>query len=114
VVSSYAIDDAKRLLLFDPLAVPRELEGRRATVRERAVVVTAPWHERDTQSLVGAAERVRLRAAAGQPAGPHAEVRLTAEQIAVVDSHVAVPTGPGLGIDVDEDALRHFDARASR
>jgi L-alanine-DL-glutamate epimerase-like enolase superfamily enzyme len=36
--------------------------------------------------------------------------QITAEQIAVVDAHVAVPTGPGLGIDVDEDALRHLDA----
>jgi L-alanine-DL-glutamate epimerase-like enolase superfamily enzyme len=37
--------------------------------------------------------------------------QVTAEQISVVDGHVAVPTGPGLGIDVDEDALRHLDAR---
>jgi L-alanine-DL-glutamate epimerase-like enolase superfamily enzyme len=37
--------------------------------------------------------------------------RITAEQVAVVDSHVAVPPGPGLGITVDEDALRHLDAR---
>jgi L-alanine-DL-glutamate epimerase-like enolase superfamily enzyme len=38
--------------------------------------------------------------------------QITAEQIAVVDAHVAVPEGPGLGIDVDEDALRRLDARA--
>ena len=37
--------------------------------------------------------------------------QITAEQIAVVDAHVAVSTGPGLGIEVDEDALRHLDAR---
>jgi L-alanine-DL-glutamate epimerase-like enolase superfamily enzyme len=37
--------------------------------------------------------------------------RITAEQLTVVDAHVAVPKGPGLGIDVDEDALRHLDAR---
>jgi muconate cycloisomerase len=37
--------------------------------------------------------------------------QITTEQIAVVDAHVAVPTGPGLGIDVDEDALRSLDAR---
>jgi hypothetical protein len=29
----------------------------------------------------------------------------------VEDAHVAVPTGPGLGVEVDEDALRHLDAR---
>ena len=27
-VSSYAIDDGERLLLFDPLGVPSEIEGR--------------------------------------------------------------------------------------
>jgi L-alanine-DL-glutamate epimerase-like enolase superfamily enzyme len=40
--------------------------------------------------------------------------QITAERIAVVDAHVAVPCGPGLGVDVDEDALRHLDARARR
>ena len=49
-VSSYAID-AERLLLFDPLAVPSEL-GARVAGRETAIVLTAPWHERDAQSLV--------------------------------------------------------------
>ena len=51
MVSSYAIEDGKRLLLFDPLAVPSELEER-ATDRDPVVVLTAPWHERDAQSLV--------------------------------------------------------------
>src|SRR5947209_492477 len=50
-VSSYAIDDGARLLLFDPLAVPSEL-GDLAAARETAIVLTAPWHERDAQSLV--------------------------------------------------------------
>jgi hypothetical protein len=50
-VSSYAIDDGARLLLFDPLAVPDELLEA-AGDRESVVVLTAPWHERDTQSLV--------------------------------------------------------------
>jgi hypothetical protein len=51
VVSSYAIEDDERLLLFDPLAVPGEIEER-ANRRELVVVLTAPWHERDAQSLV--------------------------------------------------------------
>jgi hypothetical protein len=51
-VSSYAIDDGTRLLLFDPLAVPSELE-RLAADREPVIVLTAPWHERETQALVG-------------------------------------------------------------
>jgi hypothetical protein len=50
-VSSYAIDDGTRLVLFDPLAVPDELLELAAD-REPAVVLTAPWHERDTRSLV--------------------------------------------------------------
>jgi glyoxylase-like metal-dependent hydrolase (beta-lactamase superfamily II) len=50
-VSSYAIDDGNRLLLFDPLGVPSELEELTAD-REPVVVLTNPWHERDTQSLV--------------------------------------------------------------
>ena len=50
-VSSYAIDDGARLLLIDPLAVPDELLDL-AGQREPAIVLTAPWHERDTKSLV--------------------------------------------------------------
>jgi glyoxylase-like metal-dependent hydrolase (beta-lactamase superfamily II) len=51
MVSSYAIDDGRLLLLFDPLAVPGEIEGL-AGGREAAVVLTDPWHARDTRTLV--------------------------------------------------------------
>jgi glyoxylase-like metal-dependent hydrolase (beta-lactamase superfamily II) len=50
-VSSYAIDDGERLLLFDPIAPPSEIEEL-ATARETAIILTAPWHDRDSQSLV--------------------------------------------------------------
>jgi len=50
-VSSYAIDDGERLLLFDPLGLPTEIEEL-AAERETAIVLTAPWHERDTELLV--------------------------------------------------------------
>jgi hypothetical protein len=50
-VSSYAIEDGASVLLFDPLAVPSEILDLAAD-REPIVVLTAPWHERDTQSLV--------------------------------------------------------------
>jgi glyoxylase-like metal-dependent hydrolase (beta-lactamase superfamily II) len=50
-VSSCALDDGERLLLFDPLAVPGPLLAL-AREREPAIVLTAPWHERDTQALV--------------------------------------------------------------
>ena len=60
-VSSYAIDDGERLLLFDPLSVPDQLLAL-AREREPAIVLTAPWHERDAQPLVE-----RLRAAVFTP-----------------------------------------------
>ena len=50
-VSSYALDDGERLLLFDPLAVPDALLAL-AREREPAIVLTAPWHERDARALV--------------------------------------------------------------
>jgi glyoxylase-like metal-dependent hydrolase (beta-lactamase superfamily II) len=49
MVSSYAIDDGDRLLLFDPLAVPSEIEEMAAD-RETAIVLTCPWHERDARN----------------------------------------------------------------
>jgi len=51
VVSSYAIDDGERLLLFDPIAPPDEIVAR-GEGRELVVVLTSPWHERDTRALV--------------------------------------------------------------
>jgi glyoxylase-like metal-dependent hydrolase (beta-lactamase superfamily II) len=46
LVSSYAIELGDDLVLFDPLSVPDELRER-AT----AVVLTAPYHERDARTL---------------------------------------------------------------
>jgi glyoxylase-like metal-dependent hydrolase (beta-lactamase superfamily II) len=51
LVSSYAIDDGERLLLFDPIATPAEIVAR-ADRRDLVVVLTSPWHERDARSLV--------------------------------------------------------------
>lgn len=51
VVSSYAIDDGERLLLFDPIAPPEELLAQ-TDARELVVVLTNAWHERDTRTLV--------------------------------------------------------------
>ena len=50
-VSSYAVDDGERLLLFDPIAPPSELEEL-AAERRAAIVLTCPWHERDSRGLV--------------------------------------------------------------
>jgi glyoxylase-like metal-dependent hydrolase (beta-lactamase superfamily II) len=50
-VSSYAIDDGERLLLFDPIDPPGEVD-QLAADREVLVLLTNPWHERGTQGLV--------------------------------------------------------------
>jgi glyoxylase-like metal-dependent hydrolase (beta-lactamase superfamily II) len=50
-VSSYAVDDGERLLVFDPIAPPEEL-FELAAERDAAVVLTSPWHERDMRLLV--------------------------------------------------------------
>jgi glyoxylase-like metal-dependent hydrolase (beta-lactamase superfamily II) len=47
----YAIDDGERLLPFDPIATPDEIVAG-ADGRELVVVLTSPWHERDTRALV--------------------------------------------------------------
>ena len=49
LVSSYAIVDDDRLLLFDPLTLPSEIEELAAD-RETAIVLTTPWHARDALS----------------------------------------------------------------
>jgi hypothetical protein len=50
VVSSYAIDHGDRLLLFDPLSPPSEMDEIVAG-RETAIVLTCPWHRRDAQRV---------------------------------------------------------------
>jgi glyoxylase-like metal-dependent hydrolase (beta-lactamase superfamily II) len=51
MVSSYAIDDGERLLIFDPINPPPQLDEL-ATCRETLIVLTNAWHERDARSLV--------------------------------------------------------------
>jgi glyoxylase-like metal-dependent hydrolase (beta-lactamase superfamily II) len=78
-VSSYAIEDGERLLFFDPIAPPSDLE-KLAAERETAIVLTAPWHERDTQGLV---ERLGIVVYAPRPDTAEDLMRmfgLTAEQ----------------------------------
>jgi len=78
-VSSYATDDGERLLLFDPIAPPSELEER-AGERETAIVLTAPWHERDSRGLV---ERLGVPVYTARPASAEDLMQtfgLTAEQ----------------------------------
>ncbi len=63
LVSSYALDDGERLLLFDPIAPPSEIAALVAD-RDAAVVLTSAWHERDTRELV---ERFGLPVFVPQP-----------------------------------------------
>jgi glyoxylase-like metal-dependent hydrolase (beta-lactamase superfamily II) len=49
-VSSYAIDDGERLLLFDPLVPPSPIVELAAD-RQPVVVLTCTWHERDARTL---------------------------------------------------------------
>lgn len=39
--------------------------------------------------------------------------QIVAEQVEVIDHHIAIPQGPGLGVTVDEGELRRLDARRS-
>jgi glyoxylase-like metal-dependent hydrolase (beta-lactamase superfamily II) len=50
-VSSYAIDQGERLLLIDPTTPPGLVDDLAAN-RETVIVLTCPWHERDTRALV--------------------------------------------------------------
>ena len=50
-VSSYAIDDGTRLLLIDPTAPPEHVADM-AAGREVVIVLTCPWHQRDTRNLM--------------------------------------------------------------
>src|SRR5215212_8165220 len=49
-VSAYAIDDGKRLILIDPIAVPDDVRALFGS-REVVTVLTSTWHERDAASL---------------------------------------------------------------
>jgi hypothetical protein len=82
-VSSYAIDNGERLLLFDPLSVPHELLVL-AREREPVIVLTAPWHERDAQALVE-----RLDAAVFAPTPD------TAQDL--IDKYGITPSRPATG-----------------
>src|SRR4051794_36748723 len=65
-VSCYAMDDGARLVLFDPLALPPELDAL-AGSRETAIVITNSWHERDARAL---SERLGAPVFVPPPDGP--------------------------------------------
>ena len=50
IVTSYALDDGEKLIVIDPLAAPTELDLL-AGQRETFIVLTCPWHARDTANL---------------------------------------------------------------
>jgi L-alanine-DL-glutamate epimerase-like enolase superfamily enzyme len=69
---------------------------------------------------LGVATAVGLHLAASLPALPYPSYlmgplkyaeQITSPVIEIVDGHIAVPSGPGLGVEIDTDALRALDAR---
>jgi glyoxylase-like metal-dependent hydrolase (beta-lactamase superfamily II) len=125
VVSSYAIDDGERLLLFDPLDPPAELHEL-VGQRETAVVLTCPWHHRGSEDR--AAEwgiplyrppleegddnpfpAKEFRAGDRLPVGVHAFPGLASNDLVLwVESHGAVVAGDtlvdrGEGLEVPRD-----------
>jgi len=56
LVSAYALDDGERLIIIDPIAPPAELE-QLAAERDATIVLTCPWHVRDSEAL---AERLSV------------------------------------------------------
>jgi glyoxylase-like metal-dependent hydrolase (beta-lactamase superfamily II) len=97
-VSSYAMDDGTHLLLFDPLTPPSELEHV-MEARIPVVILTAPWHERDTQSLV---ERFHAPVYVAEPDGPDVTWLLGAS---VLESHV-ISAGQRLPFGIEAFAGR--------
>lgn len=95
-VSSYAVDDGERLLFFDPIAPPGELEALAAD-RATAIVLTCPWHERDSRGLVE-----RLDVPVYTPLPDSAQYlmekwNLTAEQVGEGSPDVAWLVREGIG-----------------
>jgi glyoxylase-like metal-dependent hydrolase (beta-lactamase superfamily II) len=105
-VSSYAIDDGGRLLLFDPIPPPSEI-AELAAERETAIVLTCPWHERDSRRLL---ERFGWPLYSPPPDSPEDLMRqfgLTAEQ--------AAGGSPDLAWLRDRDAFeQHFFSAGER
>jgi hypothetical protein len=95
LVSSYAIDDGERLLLLDPLALPPELE-QLAAERATTIVLTCPWHERDTRSLVA-----RLDTAVFVPAPEEGEP-IAGRQLFSAGERLPVGVQPFLGMDAND------------
>jgi hypothetical protein len=89
VVSSYAIEDGERVLLFDLLSVPSEIEEP-AAAREPVVALTCPWHERDTQSLVE-----RLGAPVFAPSPDSQEDLMEKYGLTAEEASGGAPTWPG-------------------
>ena len=65
-MSSYAIDDGQRLILIDPTEPPDPIAAL-AAERDVSIVLTCPWHGRDTAKLVG---RLGAQVYAPPPDGP--------------------------------------------
>ena len=99
VVSSYAVDDGERLLLFDPLVVPREIEElaaarepvvvlsageRRNSLRRRLNTLVAAHHHRT--DLPHGKIHAELRRLCGGPPSAQATIEQLEERIATIQT----------------------------
>jgi len=90
-VSSYAIDDGEWLLLIDPTDPPSPVDDL-AAERDTVIVLTCPWHERDTRKLVE-----RFGAAVFSPPPDGSDDPLAAEMFSAGDRlAIGVEAHPGL------------------
>ena len=108
-VSSYAVDDGKRLLLVDPTDPPSPV-AELAAEREVVIVHTCPWHARDTQKLV---DRYGAKVLSAKDAGfemypgmePEDPVLWLAERKALFAGDTLIDRGNG--VEFPRDWARH-------
>ena len=107
-MSSYAIADDERLLLFDPLGVPGEIEEL-AAERETAIVLTAPWHERDAESLVA-----RLGVPVYTPLPDSAQFLMDTYGLTAEQAGTGLPTSSGCSVRTRARLVRTRPATGCR
>lgn len=115
-VSSYAIDDGARLLLFDPVAPPSLVEEL-ASGRTPLVVLTCSWHARDARSLVEGIGAHICAPPDSLPAGVQAfPGNAENDHVLWVESHRALVIGDSLvdlgrGLELPDGWLRKDRSR---
>jgi glyoxylase-like metal-dependent hydrolase (beta-lactamase superfamily II) len=104
-VSSYALADDDRLLLFDPTTPPDPV-AELAHSRDVAIVLTCPWHARDARSL---AERYGAAVVSPPPDRPDED--WIAEQIFTAGDRLAIGIEVFPGMERNDLVLWHARRR---